>query len=43
MVLSGGTLVVVVGCGQKTHFGSAMALVFHLSKVVVLLFLVEDH
>lgn len=42
MVLGGGTLV-VVGCGQKVHFGQAMALVFHLSKVVDLLILVEDH
>ena len=43
MVLVGGTLVVVVGCGQKAHFGKVMALIFHLSKVVVLLVLVEDH
>ena len=43
MVLGGDTLVVVVGCGQKAHFDHAMALVFHLSKVVDLLILVEDH
>jgi hypothetical protein len=30
MVLGGDTLVVVVGCGQKTHFGQAMTLGFHL-------------
>ena len=43
MVLDGGTLVVVVGCGQKVHFDQAMALGFDLSKVVDLLILVEDH
>lgn len=43
MVLGGGTLVVVVGYGQKAHFGQAMALGFGLSKVVDLLILVEDH
>ena len=32
MVLSGDTLVVVVGCGQKTHFGQAMTLVFSFVK-----------
>ena len=43
MVLGGDTLVVVVGCVQKFHFGQAMALGFDLSKVVDLLILVEDH
>ena len=43
MVLGGDILVVVFGCGQKTHFGQAMTVVFHLCKVVVLLVLMEDH
>ena len=43
MVLGGDILVVVFGCGQKTNFGQAMTVVFHLCKVVVLLVLMEDH
>jgi hypothetical protein len=43
MVLGGDILVVVFGCGQKTHFGQAMTVVFHLCKVVVLLVLMKDH
>ena len=43
MVLVVVTLVVVVDCGQKAHFGQEMALGFDLSKVVDLLILVEDH